>query len=169
MTLPRMADGILYQDSVLQLLATGDLFVERWSARGDPARMRTLLEQHGAFVRRRAPAKTLFLVHIASGEVQLPEKEIRELIQEHTRAIDPHTQATALVMPTEGMMASIFRSLFSAALLARRSKFPYRVFAHPHEALDWLATQRADRAPDLRDGLALRAWYADIERHLATA
>lgn len=164
MTFPRMSDGILYQDAVMQLFGAGDLFVERWTMRGDPGRMRILVEQHTSFVTRRAPAKTLFLVHLAEDSIQLPDRSIRDLIQEHTAAIDPHTQATALVYGASGFGASIFRASLSAAALARRGKYPYQVFGELDPAIDWLASQRSTPCTELRDAAAIRAWYERLEK-----
>jgi hypothetical protein len=161
-----MSADIIHQDATMQLAAAGDLFVERWSGRGSPAQLRILNDLHGAFLRRRAPAKSLYLVHFFSPDLAMFDGEIRRLVQEHVQLMDEHTAAVALVYGTEGFGAAALRLAMSAAALVRRGKYPFRVFRDLDEALAWLGRQR-DGAEPVLDAAALKSWYAQIGRQLS--
>ena len=164
-----MNEEILYRDHAMQLIGAGDVFVERWSAKGGRTQFRRLVEIHGAFVQRLAPAKSLHVVHWASGDLALLDAEMRGLIDEHVRVTEDHVAAAVLVIPEQGFGAAIFRLALSTALRLRRQRYPYRVMSELTEALDWLPGQRPEPTETLADAAALRTWYAGIEAELATS
>jgi hypothetical protein len=154
------APEIVYQDEALQLAAIGELFVERWTGVTTVERMQRLIEAHQRFLLACAPARTLHLVVLSAPQVVVPDAAIRRLVDERTRAIDPHLDAAALVVASTGFASAALRATISAASLLRRARYPFRVFATKLEALPWLAQQRGD------DGAALASAYAALEREL---
>jgi hypothetical protein len=152
------APEIVYQDEALQIAAIGELFVERWTGVTTLERMHRLMTEHQRFLEAHAPARTLHLVVLS--QMSVPDSSVRALVDERTRAIDPHLDAAALVVSSTGFAAAAMRATISAASLLRRSRYPFRVFATKLEALPWLAAQRGS------DAAALESAYATFEREI---
>ncbi len=148
----------------MQVIARDDLFIQRWTDRGTAEHLRRLIELHVGYLARRAPDKTLQIVHVATDNIAVPDPSIREIIAEHTRAIDAHCQATAVVLATQGFGASIVRGLLSLATAVRRSSYPHRVFSAIPDAVPWLVRQRPAPRDDASE---LIAWYTETERTLS--
>lgn len=168
--MPVPVPEILFCDEVMQLAACGDLFIERWTGTGSTDYLRELVSVHDEFVRRHAPGKTLFLVHITTPSITLPDAAGREMVKEHVRVIDGHIAACVIVLTAKGFGASVFHAILSTATIARRSKYPYRVSRDIDDALRWLTLHRPPRSRYESTPEEIAATYADlVERFEARA
>jgi hypothetical protein len=159
----------LYADDVLQLVECDDVFAYRWLGQGDARRMERLIEHHIAYLEARAPAKSMSIAEIATDAVYLPDARTRQLIEEHVKKVDPYIGATAVILGAKGFAASAVRTILSAAVMVRRSKYPHRVFDGIDEAAPWLARQRTWTSQRLPDGAALSDWYRAVTRELSAS
>ena len=161
-----MPAEILFSDSVMQLATFGDLFIERWTAAGTAEHLRTLVEAHDRYVRAHAPSKTLFIVHIDTPDIHMPDAEGRAVVKEHVRVIDGHIAACCIVLTPRGFGASVFHAILSTATMVRRTKYPYRVSRDLDDAFDWLPRHRAPRSRWASTPEDLSAMYADLEARI---
>lgn len=157
---------ILFSDPVMQLASFGDLFIERWTAAGDSEHLGQLVEVHRRYVQAHAPAKTLFVVHIATPEIAMPDARGREIVKEHVRVIDGHIAACCIVLTPKGLGASVFHAILSTATMLRRTKYPYRVSRDLDDAFSWLTRHRAPRSRWNSTPEDLSAMYAALEARI---
>ena len=146
----------------MQLATWRDLFIERWTDTGNARELEILTREHQRFVESKAPQRTLFLVHLTTANISLPDAEMRPWIGEHVRVIDPHVAACCVVLTGRGFAASVFHTILSTATMIRRHKYPYRVSRDMGDALDWLS--RHSQAGTTAS--AARQMYAALEERL---
>ena len=156
---------VVYRDEVMQLATWRDLFVERWTGPGKPVHLEALTREHGRFVQARAPEQTIFVVHLVSSEIALPDAAMRHWIAEHVKAIEGHVAACVMVLTAKGFQAALFHSILSMATALRRSKYPYRISRDLEDALPWLARHRPARSPHGTEH-ELAAAYDALEKKL---
>jgi hypothetical protein len=72
----------------------------------------------------------------------------RRRVQEMLTNVDDDLLAWAIVIPPTGFWSSIARTIASAARLASKANYPFRVFDRLPPACDWLRTHLDDPALD---------------------
>jgi hypothetical protein len=160
---------ILHDDGKLQLACAKDVFIERWVINAGAPQQKALFEHHRAFVAKGTGAWSVLFVDLRFDTVTIPSEEERELIRQRQAMMAPKLAAGVMVIANQGFVASMVRTIFSAAVLAQRTPYEYRVCASTKEGWEWLAPRRKVPAAELMGAAALEAWYAELLGRLSTS
>jgi hypothetical protein len=137
---------ILHQGRTLQIARWRDLFIQRWTATSGIVDIRILEGFQREFMAARKTAKFHMLTILEIENVQAPDDEVRQALNENRDLIHDRLASSVVVLDSKGFAASILRGMMSAQRLFRRSPYPSAILGNCVEASTFLATAMRDSA-----------------------
>jgi hypothetical protein len=143
--------------SDIQLFGIGPLFVTRWS---NAVHISLLHDQHEAQVAHAKEHGRLAILavidHKGMPKVDNVNQEFRDTAQRYSIENQDRVHALAYVIPMDGFVGSIARSVVAGITMVLRQPFPTRAFKTADEGMAWLGAECTAKNIALDAGEAMR-------------
>jgi hypothetical protein len=133
-----MEPTIVFRDDRVCAACWGSVFFEIWFAPGTAAHFR-LLRGHQVKYARSYPGQKVALFTVVMFTSLPPlDRETRRELDERTHAMTPHVLAGVVVLPAQGFVASVVRSVLAGAALLRRPAHSSKVCTSIEDGCAWV-------------------------------
>ena len=157
---------VLLRRPEAQVLAWGELVVQRFTDNGSTETLAAVMEAQRAFVVEVGRGKAFSISHVRIPKLAPPAADVRERIKEQNAFINEHMRGSVVVLDVSGFAAAMVRGIASAtALLLPRSKLVTGTVRTMREALEFFLVHRLGP----RDGVELDwllARYDEVQSSL---